>query len=145
MILQCTLGLMICIPFVCSTKVHLELDNRMCQVDFSKDCFETVLEAAEFLAAAYSHNPNSEELSGLYAVETDISKIDSETPSNPNLVYLYTGGLVLVVVVITIGVLLTSKRKRRGTTWLPEGFKRTKVSQPKAASGRVGPDGQELR
>ncbi len=85
----------------------------------------------------------------LIAATTDRPK---EPPVGVPVVYIVVSACIIVVIIsILIAVLVNATRKRaRGTTWLPEGFAFRSGSAPTTGIGakpkhRRGPDGQEMR
>lgn len=132
-------------------KVYLELDNRKCADSLDKECFFSASKAAEFLAATHSkHELNTgfpiQKIEG-FERQTDMQPPgeDDISEESSNMVYIVIACFAIVMCMVILGVLVTSRKKARAITWFPEGFFRTNSGQRRRQSKRRGPDGQEMR
>ena len=129
--------------------VFIEIDNRKCSQVLGGECFASASQVAQFLAAsATDHSLESDfpihrvSWSGLDGGRPD-TPIDSMSPAWTGMI---AGALCLLVVLLVVGVLVTSSRKRaRGITWFPDGFLSNSAGVQRRTSRRRGPDGQEMR
>lgn len=66
-------------------------------------------------------------------------------PTGPNAtVLVVVSALALIIIVsLLLGVLVTARKRVRGTTWFPEGFSFTNKNQ--RSHERPGAEGQEMR
>jgi Notch-like protein len=127
--------------------VYLEIDNRKCSASNDTNCFQTALEAADFLAAsAQRHSLESD-----FDI-VEVRGLSNTVPSSSDekvswVAFVLIGALGVVMVALIIGMLFTNQKKRsRGITWFPEGFLRhNPVASQHRRSRRRGPDGQEMR
>ena len=126
--------------------VYLELDNRKCSSGNSSSCFSTAIEAAEFLAASAA-SLSLESDFDIYQVRGISGSIP--TPEDEQKVswvtYVFGGVFPVLFFVLLVGVIFTQKRKAKGITWFPEGFRRHVPANDHRRSRRRGPDGQEMR
>lgn len=135
--------------FPSSTKgvlVFLEIDNRKCEDTNGSSCFNTAEEAATYFAgAAQRHTLDANfDILQVRGLDGSAPSVDEEGPSW--LAYVMIGFLSVIMVFVLMNVLVNQRKKSRGITWFPDGFRRHAPSGGHhRRSRRKGPDGQEMR
>ena len=115
--------------------VYMEVDNANC----ARNCYDKTSDLANYVAAAYS----TELRDDWQVIQIGDSSNDGPRESTQP-IGMIIGILVLGLVIVCIGVVLQTnkKRKAKGITWFPDNFQ---VNRPLRPPGhRKGPDGQEM-
>lgn len=121
--------------------VFLQLDNRKCsEGNVSSSCFATAIEAAEFLAASAARHSLDSEFD-IVQVRGHSGTLPEEEETKPSwLAYLLFTTFTVAMIGLLFIVLFAQKRKAKGITWFPDGFRRhTNSSTRRSRSRRHGP------
>ena len=103
--------------------VYLSIDNVKCDVESEGHCFEDVSGYGNFLDAFIDADPGVKDVWPIARVGA-ANAPDSGGGDGPNNLGVAIGVTICVLIVLSIGVVTQTgrKRKAKGITWFPDGF-----------------------
>ncbi len=101
--------------------VYLEIDNLKCDQAVGEHCFDDAEGYANLFGAMMSAEKLKDDW-GILQVGSD-SDDGSGSESGTNLTGILIGAIFLMIVAVAVFGMLSKKRKAKGVTWFPDGFR----------------------